>query len=93
MLGDNIRRLRQDRGLRQEELGRRVGASKQSVSNWENGNIAPSIDLLLRLADFFGVSTDYLLGREDQRTLDAAGLTDTQATHIQQLIDDLRGRG
>lgn len=92
MLGENIRRLRQERGLNQEELGRRVGASKQSVSNWENGNIVPSIDLLLRLADFFGVSTDYLLGREDQRRLDAAGLTDAQATHVQQLIDDLRGR-
>ncbi len=90
MLGENIRRLRQERGLRQEELGRRVGASKQSVSNWENGNIAPSIDLLIRLADFFGVSTDYLLGRQNQRTLDADGLSDLQATHVQQLIDDLR---
>ncbi len=92
MLGDNIRKLRQARGIGQLELGRRVGASKQSISNWENGNIMPSIDLLLRLADFFGVSTDYLLGREGQRTLDAAGLTDAQATHVQQLIDDLRGR-
>lgn len=91
MLGENIRRLRQERGLCQEDLGRRIGASKQSVSNWENGNITPSIDLLLRLADFFGVSTDYLLGRNNQRTLDAAGLTDIQATHIQQIIDDLRG--
>lgn len=92
MLGENIRKLRQDRGIGQLELGRRVGASKQSISNWENGNIMPSIDLLLRLADFFGVSTDYLLGREGQRTLDAVGLTDAQATHVQQLIDDLRGR-
>lgn len=89
MLGENIRRLRQERGLCQEELGRRIGASKQSVSNWENGNIVPSIDLLVRLADFFGVSTDYLLGREKQRVLDAAGLTDAQAAHVQQLIDDL----
>lgn len=92
MLGENIRRLRQERGLRQEELGHRVGASKQSVSNWENGNIVPSVDLLLRLADFFGVSTDYLLGREGQRKLDATGLTDIQITHVQQLIDDLRRR-
>lgn len=92
MLGENIRRLRQERGLNQEELGRRVGASKQSVSNWENGNIAPSIDLLIRLADFFGVSTDYLLGRQGQRTLDVEGLTDIQATHIQLLIDDLRNK-
>lgn len=92
MLGENIRRLRQERGLCQKTLGQRVGASKQSVSNWENGNITPSIDLLLRLASFFGVSTDYLLGRKSQRTLDATGLTDSQATHVQQLIDDLRGR-
>lgn len=92
MLGENIRRLRQEQGLNQVALGQRIGASKQSVSNWENGNIVPSIDLLLRLADFFGVSTDYLLGRVSQRTLDAAGLTDAQAAHIQQLIDDLRGR-
>lgn len=90
MLGENIRRLRQERGLCQEELGRKIGASKQSVSNWENGNIVPSIDLLVRLADFFGVSTDYLLGRQNQRTLNADGLTDFQITHVQQLIDDLR---
>lgn len=92
MLGPNVRRLRQSRGLSQEELGRRVGASKQSVSNWENGNIMPSIDLLLRLADCFGVSTDYLLGRESRSTLDATGLTDVQTAHIQQLIDDLQGK-
>lgn len=90
MLGETIRHLRQERGLRQEELGRRVGASKQSVSNWENGNIVPSIDLLVRLANFFGVSTDYILGREEQRRLDVSGLTDVQITHIQQLIDDIR---
>ncbi len=92
MLGENIRKLRQSRGIGQLELGRRVGASKQSISNWENGNIMPSIDLLIRLADFFGVSTDYLLGRDTRQTLDAAGLTDTQSAHIQQLIDDLRDR-
>lgn len=90
MLGPNVRRLRLARGMSQEELGRKVGASKQSVSNWENGNIMPSVDLLLRLADCFGVSTDLLLGRESRRALDVTGLTEVQTTHIQQLIDDLR---
>ncbi len=92
MLGENIRKLRQSRSIGQLELGHRVGASKQGISNWENGNIMPSIDLLIRLADFFGVSTDYLLGRDTRQTLDTAGLTDIQAAHIQQLIDDLRDR-
>ena len=92
MLGPNVRRLRQARGISQEELGRKVGASKQSISNWENGNIMPSVDLLLRLADYFGVSTDHLLGQESRHALDATGLTDAQTAHVQQLIDDLRGK-
>ncbi|MBR2132995.1 MAG: helix-turn-helix transcriptional regulator [Oscillospiraceae bacterium] len=92
MLGQTIRKLRQERGMKQEDLGIAVGVTKQSVSNWENENIMPSIDLLIRLADCFGVSTDYLLGRAQRITLDATGLTDTQATHIQFLIDDLRNQ-
>ena len=92
MLDEMIRQLRQARGLKQEELGRRVGASKQSVSNWENGNIMPSVDILMRLADYFSVSTDYLLGRERQRSLDTTGLSEQQLTYLQQLIDDLRGK-
>ncbi|MBR2895975.1 MAG: helix-turn-helix transcriptional regulator [Oscillospiraceae bacterium] len=92
MLGQTIRKLRQERGMKQEDLGIAVGVTKQSVSNWENENIMPSIDLLIRLADCFGVSTDYLLGRTQRTTLDATGLTDTQATHIQLLIDDLRNQ-
>lgn len=90
MLGQTIRKLRQERGINQEDLGHAVGVSKQSVSNWENENIMPSIDLLIRLSDFFGVSTDALLGRSDRTTLDVTGLTDRQITHLQLLIDDLR---
>lgn len=90
MLGKTIRQLRQERGMKQEELGHRLSVSKQSVSNWENENIMPSIELLVKLADCFGVSTDYLLGREEQRTLDVTGLTERQTTHLQLLVEDLR---
>lgn len=65
--------------------------TKQSISNWENENIMPSVDLLVRLADCFGVSTDFLLGRDGRKTLDVTGLTSLQTTHVQLLIDDLRG--
>lgn len=91
MLGQMIRRLRTERGLKQEELGKAVCASKQSVSNWENENIMPSVEILVRLAEFFGVTTDYLLGRDGSRRLDTDGLSDIQLTHLQQVIDDLRG--
>ena len=90
MLEKRIRQLRLERGINQKELGNAVGVSKQSVSNWENGNIMPSIDLLIRLADVFGVSTDYLLGREEGRTLNVDGLTDLQITHLQLIAEDLR---
>ncbi len=90
MLDKRIRQLRLERGINQKELGNAVGVSKQSVSNWENGNIMPSIDLLIRLADVFGVSTDYLLGREEGRTLNVDGLTNLQITHLQLIAEDLR---
>ena len=60
MLGDNIRLLRSVRGISQVELGEKLNVSKQSISNWENGNIQPSIEMLMKIADFFSVSTDFL---------------------------------
>ncbi len=91
MLGQNIRMLRQARGLNQVDLGKRLNVSKQSISNWENDNIMPSVETLLQMADFFSVSTDYLLGRTDKQYLDVSGLTQTQITHLQMLAEDLRG--
>lgn len=90
MLCDEIRRLRLARGITQTRLAEKLGVSKQSVSNWENNNIQPSVELLEKLADFFSVSTDALLGRTSRTSIDAAGLTRSQTDHIRQLIEDLR---
>lgn len=62
MLGDNIRLLRSVRGISQVELGEKLNVSKQSISNWENGNIQPSIEMLMKIADFFSVSTVFCSG-------------------------------
>ena len=91
MLHEQIRCLRMARGITQVELAHRLGVSKQSVSNWESNNIQPSIELLEKIADLFGVTTDYLLGRESLRTLDVSGLTPQQIAHLQLLVEDLRG--
>lgn len=87
-LNENIRLLRQQRGLNQVEFAARIGVTKQCVSNWENDNVLPSIEMLLRLADFFGVSADYLLGREATPTLSADGLSAEQVAHLRLLIKD-----
>lgn len=90
MLYEQIHRLRAARGITQVELANHLGVSKQSVSNWENNNIQPSIELLERLADYFAVSTDSLLGRDPRLLLDVSGLTDQQVDHLRLLILDLR---
>ncbi len=90
MLGGNIRRLRQASGISQVDFARRLGVTKQCVSNWENDNVVPSVEMLVRIADGFHVSTDALLGRETSQVLRVDCLTDGQRAHIAQLIEDFR---
>ncbi len=90
MFSDRIKELRVSLGINQVEFGKMITVSKQCVSNWENGNIQPSIDLLVRIAETFSVSTDYLLGLNDKPTINVDGLTEMQILHIRNIIDDLR---
>ena len=60
-LGGQIRKRRQALGLSQDQLGARVYATRQSVSNWENGRTCPDIKSLLLLAEVFSVSLDDLV--------------------------------
>lgn len=89
MLGDNIRLLRSVRGISQVELGEKLNVSKQSISNWENGNIQPSIEMLMKIADFFSVSTDFLLGLDNRTAIIVDGLSTEELSHIRVIIDDL----
>ena len=57
--------LRHDRGLKQEELADILHLSKSTISSYERGQQLPPLDKLVCLADFFHVTTDYLLGRCD----------------------------
>ena len=59
MLSEQIKNLRTAKGINQVELAKCLGVTKQSVSNWENENIMPSIDMLIKIAEYFGVTVDY----------------------------------
>ncbi|MBQ7118052.1 MAG: helix-turn-helix transcriptional regulator [Clostridia bacterium] len=61
-LGENIKRLRQEKGITQETLAEFLSVSFQSVSRWERGESYPDITLLPSISKFFGVSVDELLG-------------------------------
>ncbi len=88
MLGTRIYELRTALGWNQVELAKRLGVSKQTVSNWENDNIQPSVEMLIRLSGIFRVSTDYLLGFENIPRLNIDGLPSNVVAHISLLIED-----
>lgn len=88
-LCENIKKFRLLSGMNQVEFAAKMNVTKQCVSNWENGNVQPSIEMLARLADFFRVTTDCMLGRNEEKLIDVSELTDEQSAHIRLLILDL----
>ena len=87
-LNENIKLLRIANGMNQVEFAGIVGVTKQCVSNWENDNVLPSIEMLIKIADIFKVKTDYLLGREEKTYLNVSQLTTEQIGHISLIIRD-----
>ena len=90
MLGQRIIEMRTALGWSQVELAKRLRVAKQTVSNWENENIQPSIEMLVRLAKLFNVTTDYMLGFEREVQLNVEGLPLSFVAHLSQIIDDYR---
>lgn len=62
LFGDRLKELRNSKNLSQEELGEILGVRKSSISNWETDKATPTYDILIKLAQYFNVTTDYLLG-------------------------------
>lgn len=61
-----LKQLRIDNNLTHETLAKALGYSKSIISFWENDQKRPNSEALLKIADYFNVSTDFLLGREDE---------------------------
>lgn len=89
MLSEKLKKLRIANGLSQVELAKKIGVTKQCVSNWENDNVMPSIDMLVKIANLFKVSTDRILGLDEKKYLEITGLDDNQLAHIQAIINDI----
>ena len=62
---NRLKELRKARGVTQDELGSVLGVQKAAVCKYETGRVALPNHVLMRLADYFGVSADYLLGKDD----------------------------
>lgn len=64
-IGEKIVLLRKEKGLNQVEFAKKLNVDKSTVAKYETDKILPSVPMVIKLAQFFDVSTDYLLGLEE----------------------------
>lgn len=67
MIGQRIRDLRKQKKMSQSELAKIIGVTQTTITAWETGKAEPSSSAVANLADYFGVTTDYLLGRPEEK--------------------------
>ncbi len=63
----NLKKLRENAGISQKQLADSIGVSQQSINKYENHKIEPDIDTLIKIADYFETSVDYLIGHSTIR--------------------------
>ena len=64
---ENLKTLRESAAVSQKQLAEAIGVSQQSINKYENHNIEPDISTLIRIADYFDTSVDYLIGHTTVR--------------------------
>lgn len=90
MIADRIKMLRITKNISQAELARMLGITRSSVNAWEQGFSIPSTSYLVELAGLFSVSTDYLLGLNQNSSLDVSGLDTEQIRILYGLAEHFR---
>lgn len=82
MFGEVLKLLREKNNISQEELSLRLGLSRPAITKYERNERQPSFDTIIKIADYFHVSIDYLLGRP-------TGMISEQVTQINSLLNAL----
>lgn len=67
MIFKNLRAIREDNDLRQSDIAKMLNVSQNTYSQYETGVIALTAEVLIKLADYYGVSVDYLLDRTNEK--------------------------
>ena len=88
-LSERLKRLLQSMHLSQEQLARLLGVDRSTISSYESNVRQPPLDTLSRIADVFGVSTDYLLGRTSALTFDTFDLTGEDTALLYNMASEL----
>lgn len=86
--GYRLRELRLSKQMTQAQVAKRLNLSKTTISGYENNIKTPSIDVLVRLANLYGVTSDYILGIEKKKMLVIDGLTENEERILKALINE-----
>lgn len=92
MVADKIKALREQNGMTQSDLAKRLGITRSSVNAWEMGISVPSTQYVVELSNIFKVSTDFLLGVTSTATISVAGLSEKDVQLVNTVIAHLRNR-
>ena len=92
VIADRIKTLREKRGITQAELAKQLGVTRSGVNAWEMGISVPSTQYIVELAQFFNVSTDYLLGVSQSSTVSIEGLSDREIASVLEIIECYRAK-
>lgn len=87
MVSERIKQLREKNNLTQASLAKKLNVTRSSVNAWEMGISVPSTSLIVDLARLFHVSTDYLLGMNENVSLDISSLSEKEIMILYELIE------
>lgn len=87
-----LKQLRKDKHLTQAQVAKRVGVTSSMISSYETDIRLPSYEVIIKIADLFGVTVDYLLCREDKRFIDISQLSDEEAAVVCNMVELLKRR-
>ena len=86
MFGENLKTLRKNKGITQEELAVRLNIVRQTISKWEKGQSIPDAEMLVKLADIFEVPVSQLLGSRIEPDAQSDALAEQLARINEQLV-------
>ena len=92
MVADKIKALREQKGMTQAELAKRLEITRSSVNAWEMGISIPSTQYVVELAELFKVSSDYILGIGGTAAVNLSGLSEKDMQLIYEIVAHLRDK-
>ena len=88
MIVERLKQLRNDYQISQKDFAEAIGVAQQTVASWEVGRTEPSNLFLIEIADYFNVTTDYLLGRDEESSLSDSDIQSILLDSFNKLDDE-----